>query len=101
MYAGLGIDHDSSGSKIYAEKLGQEYNRLLKYTAKQSALAALKSDNVFRRAYLEMTLRKGIAPHRAELTIARDILATAWAMWKSGERFNPEIDNNVKTDAKA
>lgn len=100
MYAGLGIDKDSSGGKIYAEKLGREYNRLLKYTAKQAALAVLKSDNVFSRAYLEMTLRKGIASHLAELTIARDILSTAWAMWKRGEQFNPEIDKNVKTDAK-
>jgi len=101
MYAGLGIDKDSSGGKVYAEKLGREYNRLLKYTAKQAALAALKSDNVFRRAYLEMTLRKGIASHLAESTIARDILATAWAIWKKGEHFNPEIDKNVKKDAKA
>lgn len=102
-YAGLGIDRESSGGKIYGEKLGQEYNRLLKYTAKQAAQAALKTDNAFRRAYLEMTLRKGIASHRAVLTIARDILATAWAMWKKGERYNPEIDKKLRlqTEVKA
>ena len=101
MYAGLGIDKSSSGGKIYAEKLGQEYNRLLKYTAKQAAQAAIKADSAFRRTYLEMTLQKGIVPHRAELTIARDILATAWAMWKKGERYNPKIGQNVKTDVQA
>ena len=91
MYAGLGIDRESSGGKVYGEKLSREYNRLLKYTAKQAAQAALKTENAFRRTYLEMTLRKGIAPHRAELTIARDIMATAWAMWKKGESYKPEI----------
>jgi len=100
MYAGLGIDKETSGGKTYGENLSHEYNRLLKYTAKQAAQAALKTENAFRRTYLEMTLRKGIAPHRAELTIARDIIATAWAMWKKGECYNPEIDKKVKTDVK-
>jgi len=96
MYAGLGIDKSSSGGKIYAEKLGREYNRLLKYTAKQAAQAAIKANNAFQRTYLEMTLKKGIAPHRAILTIARDILATAWAMWKKGEHYNSEIDLKLR-----
>ena len=96
-YAGLAVEKRASGGKSYPEKLTKEYNRLLKYTAKQAAQAALKADNPFRRAYLEMTLIKGIAQHRAELTIARDILATAWAMWRNGELYNPEIDKKVKT----
>jgi transposase len=101
MYAGLGIDKSSSGGKVYAKKLSKEYNRLLKYTAKQAAQAAIKTESVFQQAYLEMTLSKGIAPHRAILTIARDILATAWAMWKKGEKYNPEIDIRGKTEVKA
>jgi len=95
MYAGLGIQKRSSGGKTYSEKLTNDYNRLLKYTAKQAALAAIKADNPFRRAYREMTLVKGITHQRAELTIARDILATAWAMWRNGELYNPEIDKNI------
>jgi transposase len=91
-YAGLGIKKRVSGNKTYSEKLNTDFNRLLKYTAKQAALAALKTDNHFRRAYLEMTMAKGIAPHRADLTIARDVLATAWAMWRNGEFYNPEVD---------
>jgi hypothetical protein len=98
MYAGLGIVRRSSGGKLYTEKLTNEYNRLLKYTAKQAAQAAIQAkDNPFRRAYLEMTLIKGIAPHRAILTIARDILSTMWAMWRNGEKYNPDIDKEVKT----
>jgi len=100
MYAGLGIDQSSSGGKIHAEKLSKEYNRILKYTAKQAAQAAIRTDNAFQRTYLAMTLEKGIAPHRALLTIARDIMATAWAMWKKGEKYNPEIDKR-KTEEKA
>jgi len=96
MYAGLGIDKKSSADKVYSEKLSREYNRLLKYTAKQAAQAAIKANNPLRNTYLEMTLIKGIAHYKAELTIARDILATAWAMWKKGERYNPEINKKIK-----
>ncbi len=66
MYAGFGIVRRSSGGKLYTEKLTNEYNHLLKYAVKQAAQAAiLAKDNSFRRSYLEMTLIKGIAPHRA------------------------------------
>lgn len=98
MYAGLGIVRRSSGGKLYTEKLTSEYNRLLKYAAKQAAQAAIHAkDNSFRRAYLEMILVKGIVPHRATLTIARDILSTMWAMWRNGEKYNPDIAKKVKT----
>jgi transposase len=92
MYAGLGIMRKSSGGKVYSEKLSKDYNRLLKYTMKQAASAAIQAnDNPFRRKYLDKTLLHGIAPHRAKLTIARDMLATMWAMWKKGEKYYPEI----------
>ncbi len=92
MYAGLGIMKRSSGSKLCSEKLTTDYNRLLKYTLKQAAEAAIRAENnPFRRKYLDMTLLHGIAPNLAKLTIARDMLATMWAMWKKGEKYNPEI----------
>ena len=40
-YAGLGIDRESSGGKIYAEKLSKEYNRHLKYVVEEAAQAAI------------------------------------------------------------
>ena len=96
MYAGLGVMTKSSGGKIYSEKLSTDYNRLLKYTLKQAVEAVIQAkDNPFRRKYLDMTLLHGIAPYRAKLTIARDILATMWAMWKKGEKYNPEIREKV------
>ena len=92
MYAGLGIMKRSSGGKVYSERLSKDYNRLLKYTMKQAASTAIQAkDNPFRRKYLDKTLLHGIAPHRAKLTIARDMLATMWAMWRKGEKYNPEI----------
>lgn len=93
MYAGLGLMKKSSGGKLYSQKLSTDYNRLLKYNLKQAAEAATRAqDNPFRRKYLDMTLLRGIAGHRAKLTIARDIIATMYAMWKKGEKYNPEID---------
>jgi len=92
MYAGSGIMKRSSSGKLYSEKLTTDYNRLLKYTLKQAAEAAIQAkDNPFRHKYLDMTLLRGIAPYRAKLTIARDMLATMWAMWRKGEQYNPEI----------
>ena len=95
MYAGLGIVTRSSGGKTYSEKLSTDYNRLLKYTLKQVAETAVQAkDNPFRQKYLAMTALRGIAPHRAKLTISRNMLATMWAMWKKGEKYNPEIRND-------
>lgn len=102
-YAGLGIDKKSSANKTYAEKLGKEYNRILKCVVEEAAQAAINADNdnAFRRTHLEMTIKRGIAPHHAKLTIARDIIATAWAMWKKGEHYNPDVDKKSKTDVEA
>lgn len=92
MYAGLGIMTRSSGGKTYSEKLSIDFNRTLKCCIKQAAEAAIRAkDNPFRSKFLDMTILRGIAPHRAKLTIARDMLATMWAMWKKGERYNPQI----------
>ena len=96
MYAGLGLMKRSSGGKLYSEKLTTDYNRLLKYTLEQAAETGIQAaDNRFRRKYLDMTVLHGIAPHWARLTIAREMLATMWAMWRKGEEYNPEIRENT------
>lgn len=98
MYAGLGIVKKESGGKTYSEKLTRDYNRLLKYSIKQAGESALKSkDNPFGRKYLDMTLLCGVAPHRARLTVAREILATMWAMWRKGEEYKPELRATHRT----
>ena len=57
-----------------------------------AAEAAIRAkDNPFRQKYLDITLLRGIAPHRAKLTIARDMLATMLAMWEKEENYNLEL----------
>ena len=93
MYAGLGLAEKASGEKVYSRNLTRSYNRLLKSALKQAAEAAISArDNQFRRQYLRLTLEKGIPSHRAKLTVARSILATAYGTWKSGENYDPHID---------
>jgi len=102
-YAGLGISRKSSANKTYSEKLGKEYNRTLKCVVEEAAQVAInrETDNAFRRSYARLTIQKGIDPHHAILTVSRDIIAAAWAMWKKGEHYNPEIDKQIKTDVEA
>ncbi len=93
MYAGIGLMERSSGEKVYSKKLTRNYNRPLKNAIKKAAQAAiLAKDNQFRRQYLRLTIEKGIASHRAKLTVARSMLATLYGMWKKGEAYDPQID---------
>ncbi len=92
MYSGLGLIQRSSAGKLSSEKLTTDYNRLLKCTLLQAAEAAIRTqDNPFRQKYLEMTLVQGIAPHRARLTVARQMAAAMWAMWKKGEKYQAQL----------
>jgi transposase len=94
MYAGIGLMERSSGEKVYSRKLTREYNRPLKNAIKKAAEAAIYArDNQFRRQYLRLTIEKGIASHKAKLTVTRSMLAALYGMWKKGEEYDPEIDN--------
>ena len=94
MYAGIGLMERRSGETVYSRKLTREYNRPLKNAIKKAAeVAILAKDNQFRRQYLRLTIEKGIASHRAKLTVARSMLAALYGMWKKGEEYDPEIDN--------
>ena len=93
MYAGVGLMERSSGEKVYSRKLTRDYNRPLKNAIKQAVEASIfANDNQFRRQYLRLTLEKGLASHKAKLTVARSLLATLYGMWKKGEAYDPEID---------
>ena len=99
MYAGLGLAEQISGGKVYSRKLTRNYNRHLKNALKKATEAAIiAKDNQFRRQYLRLTIEKGIASHRAKLTVARSILATLYGIWKSGEAYDPDIDKR-RTEA--
>jgi transposase len=102
MYAGIGLAERKSGEKIYSRRLTRQYNRLLKNAVKQATEAAISAkDNQFRRQYLSLTIEKGIASHKAKLTVARSLLAALYGMWKNGESYDPQIDHKrVKEDKK-
>lgn len=97
MYAGLGMVRRRSGGKLYSEKLTNDYNRLLKYSVKQAAEAAIASkDNQFRRQYLKLTMENGVPSHRAKLTVSRSVLAALYGMWKNGKEYYPKLNNKTE-----
>lgn len=102
MYAGIGLAERKSGEKVYSRKLTRQYNRQLKNAVKQATEAAISAkDNQFRRQYLSLTIEKGIASHKAKLTVARSLLAALYGMWKKGEAYDPDIDHKrVKENKK-
>ena len=101
MYSGVGLMERSSGEKIYSRKLTREYNRPLKNAIKQAVESSIIAhDNQFRRQYMRLTLEKGIASHKAKLTVARSMLATLYGMWRKGEAYDPEIEAKRRSGAK-
>ena len=86
-YAGLGVRRASSGnSKTIREGGAHTGNRLLKYGIMQAAHAAIKGHNRFARHYRQM-IAAGIDRAMAKKTVARNILATVWAIWKNGTEY--------------
>jgi transposase len=86
-YAGLSVRSQSSGGADSARQGGSnEGNRLLKYAVMVAARNAVRGSNRFSRHYADMTAA-GIDPRIALKTIARGILAAAWALWKDGTKY--------------
>lgn len=101
MYAGVGLMERRSGERVYSRKLTREYNRPLKNAIKQAVQASIHAhDNQFRRQYLRLTLKKGLASHKAKLTVARSMLAALYGMWKKGEAYDPKIDIKRNSEEK-
>jgi len=86
-YAGLGLrspwSSDPSRARVQGSSGG---NRSLKYAALSAANGALRGDNRFSRHYQKM-VAEGVDPAMAKRTVARQILATALAMIKSGQVY--------------
>jgi len=86
-YSGLGLRSRWSGDPERARVKGTSGgNRLMKYAALTSATAALRGDNRFSRHYEKMLI-DGVDPAMAKRTVARQILATALSMFKSGQVY--------------
>jgi transposase len=93
-YAGLGASERSTGKGPVMKRGMYQGNRLLKYAAMVAAEGAIKHDNRFAR-YFRAATEEDPDPRKTERiraamarkTVARAILATALAMWKTGTEY--------------
>lgn len=88
-------DHYFENGALYKRRkpaltrgLNQNYNRRLKRVFKSAATSGSRQ-GLFKPFY-EQLLAKGLKPDLAKLTLARRIAAIALALWKKGERFDPQ-----------
>ena len=88
-YCGLGIAQRSSDGMSGPPHLNRNGNRLLKCVAKSAAKMAVNhGDNPFARQYQRLIVN-GVKSTSAQLTVARAIVATMFAMWRKGEAYIP------------
>jgi transposase len=74
--------------------LNKNYNRRLKQVFKGAALNAIRTNEQFKQ-YYQGLMDKGIRPEMAQLTVARKLSAITLAVWKKGEKFDPEKLNQA------
>jgi transposase len=74
--------------------LNKNYNRRLKQVFKGAALNAIRTNEQFKQ-YYQGLIDKGIRPEMAQLTVARKLSAITLAVWKKGEKFDPEKLNQA------
>ena len=96
-YAGLGIHRKKSGKakagKPHSngpEHLNWPFNPMLKNVAKGVAQHALYGQNAFKEKF-EQLIGQGTTVANARSTVARKCLVVPWAMWKTGDRYRPEL----------
>jgi len=101
-YCGLAVEtHDSAqyryvGGQLQRSKkpqqvrgLNQNHNHQMKEIFKSTATSATRHRGPFQDFYTKL-LAKGAKPEMARLTLARKIAAITLAVYKKGERFDPE-----------
>ena len=100
-YAGLSVvTHSSADHEITphgirrrpkavkTRGLNTDFNRPLKAALKGAALAASRTEP-FATRYRRLVDR-GLSPEIAQVVIARKLASTLLALWKTGERFDPD-----------
>lgn len=86
-YSGLDPRANDSGTKIGRRRLSKRGSATLRRQAYLAAFAASRS-KAFRPTYLALKGR-GFAPTQALVILGRKILRIAWAIWHSGQTFDP------------
>jgi transposase len=102
-YCGLAVVSETSSEYVVVEGqvrrskkrplirgLNQNYNRALKSVFKSAAQSAASGEW---KSYFDTIVSNGTPESSAILTLARKIASTSLALWKKGERYNP---NKVK-----
>lgn len=89
-YCGLAVVRRSSGSTEGPEHLNRRFNRPLKAMANGAAITAInQGDNRFARQYRRL-VASGVGPNNARLTVARTMISTLRAIWRSGGHYRPD-----------
>jgi len=96
-YCGVGLVRASSGTdkkgrpKPPRLKLPWAVNRRIKNAVLGAATSAIeKSDNAFKDYYMRM-LSHGITPANAKHSVARKLVSTMSAMWKTGSEYDEKL----------
>lgn len=96
-YCGVGLQRTTSGTdkkgrpKPARLKLPWAVNRVLKNALLGATLTAInQKDNVF-KDYYERSVQNGIIPSNARHAVARKMITTLWAMWKTNSQYNESL----------
>ena len=89
-YMGIGLErrHSGSGPEQVRVPAAVKVCRPLKGMIWGAAKSALVGDNPFAARYEEMR-HAGLTPRNASRSVARSLAATLWAMFKSGDVYQP------------
>jgi transposase len=79
---------------VQTRGLNKNFNRTLKTVFKGAALTAIQTNEEFKQYYQRMIANK-IRPEMARLTVARKLAAITLAVWKKGEKFDPQRVNQA------
>jgi transposase len=88
-YLGIGLRRRHTGTGPERLRVPAAVNRRLKATILGAALTAIHRDTPFAARY-QRRVANGLAPKLARRTVARDLAAVLWAMWKTGSAYRPE-----------
>jgi transposase len=96
-YCGVGLQRTTSGTdkkgrpKPARLQLPWAVNRTLKNAILGAAASAINQKNNLFRQHYERMLEDGIMPSNARHAVARKLLTTMWAMWKTNSRFDENM----------
>lgn len=93
-YEWVGNQARRRNKPVQTRGLNGNFNRTLKAVFKGAAMTAIHTDEPFKR-YYQRLIDSGIREEMARLTVARKLAAITLAIWKKGEKFDPERVNQA------